>query len=85
MTIKERAIGIAMRTFLSDFEGTEVEVYEKLLEENRYDGWDVVDYATVWAPFEDEPIGYAISAAKLLVEEITEALNECIGEWHYGD
>ena len=76
MNNRERAITIAMGTFLSDFEGTEVEVFDRLRNEPAGAEWYQIDYATVWCPFENDPIDYTIGCAALLADQIEGALNE---------
>jgi hypothetical protein len=75
MTNRERAITIAMGTFLSEYDGTEVETYEKLCAEPEGTEWYQIDYATVWCPFENDPIDYVMGNATQLVEQIERALD----------
>lgn len=76
MTNKERAITIAISTFLSDFEGTEVETYNKLLVEPDDTEWCDIEYATVWCVFEEDPVDYVVDNLTQLVEQIEKALDE---------
>jgi hypothetical protein len=55
MTTREKAITIAINTFLSEYDNDAVETYE-LLSNELADSFDCIDYATVWHKFEDDTI-----------------------------
>jgi len=75
MTNSERAITIAISTFLSHYEGTEVETFERLSHEPADKQWYQIDYATVWCPFEDDSIEYVFGNMAELADQIERALD----------
>ena len=74
MTTKEKAIKIAINTFLSEYEGTALEVYEKLRSESS-DDWYSIEYATVWSPFETDPVSYLVDNMDNLIDSIVKAFD----------
>ena len=51
--VREKAIRIAIGTFLSDWEGDAVDVFNKLIDETSNPMISEIDYVTAWEPFED--------------------------------
>ena len=68
-TVIEKAIQIAVDTFLSDYSGSAVDVYTRLKNENT-EHWSEVDYVTVWSPFENS----------MCVSEVTYAMSTLIDD-----
>ena len=69
MTNQEKAIQIAIDTFLSDYTATAIETYERLKNEVHAD-WNELDYCTVWLPFENEHIDDTLDSIDNLIESI---------------
>ena len=59
MTTKEKAITIAINTFLSEYDNDAVKTYEMLSNELA-DSFDCIDYATIWEKFEDDTISEVV-------------------------
>jgi hypothetical protein len=74
MTTKEKAIKIAINTFVSEFDDTEVETYNKLKSES-WDNWSKVDYAEVWLPFESYSVQEVVHFIDDLIEEVERQFN----------
>ena len=75
MSIKEKAIKIAINTFLSEYEGTELEVYNRLRSE-EHDDWYDIEYASVWCPFENDSVNSVVSNIDTLVGSIVKTFGE---------
>ena len=75
MSIKEKAIKIAINTFLSEYEGTEIEVYDRLRSE-EHDDWYEIEYASVWCPFESDTISYVMDSIDTLVDSMVKTFGE---------
>ena len=75
MSIKEKAIKVAVNTFLSDYEGTELEVYDRLHSE-KCDEWYMIEYASVWCPLEGDSVRYVMNSIDDLVESMVNTFSE---------
>ena len=76
MTVKEKAINIAIGTYLSEWEGDAVDVFNKMMEEESSVNFSDIDYAMVWEPFEYESVESVACYMNILVENIVESLRE---------
>jgi hypothetical protein len=65
----DKAVGIAMGNYLSEWEGTAVEAFTKLKQEEAEDFCDI-EYATAWQPFEDHSIDDVVSFMDTLIDDI---------------
>lgn len=70
-TVTEKAINIAIDTFLYEYAGNAVDVYTKLKDET-IEHWVDIEYATVWAQFEDMCVYDVALAITNLVDDIVE-------------
>jgi hypothetical protein len=73
MTVKEKAINIAIGTYLSEWEGDAVDVFNKMMEEESSVNFSDIDYAMVWEPFEYESVESVACYMNILVENIVES------------
>lgn len=69
--LREKAIYIAMDTFLSSWEGDAVDAYNKLIDETA-DQIKDIDFVTAWEPFEDDSVEDVLSYITSLVNDIME-------------
>jgi hypothetical protein len=69
MTTKEKAITIAINTFLSEYDNDAVKTYEMLSNELA-DSFDCIDYATIWEKFEDDTISEVVEYMDNLIDSI---------------
>ena len=74
MTTKEKAITIAINTFLSEFDNDAVKTYEMLSNELA-DSFDCIDYATIWEKFEDDTISEVVEYMDNLIDSIVKAFD----------
>ena len=74
MTTKEKAITIAINTFLSEYDNDAVETYEMLSNELA-DSFDCIDYATIWEKFEDDTISEVVEYMDNLIDSIVKAFD----------
>jgi hypothetical protein len=65
---KEDAVRIALNTFLSEYDGEPLAVFEKLADETQ--PWHEIEYASVWSPFEHYTVEYVFEAIAILVMSI---------------
>ncbi len=75
MTNNEKAITIAINTFLSEYDNNAVTTYEMLTIELE-DSWDCIDYATVWGKFEDESVSEVVEYMDNLIDSIMKLFAE---------
>ena len=66
-TVHQKAVEIAVNTFLSIYEGTANDVYVRLTEETIETEWADIDYAVVWAPFQQ----YQIADVLTIIDDLT--------------
>jgi hypothetical protein len=71
-TAYEKAVGIAMSNYLSEWEGTALEAFTKLKEEDAEDFFDI-EYVTIWQPFEDYSISDVVCYMDTLIHNIVAA------------
>jgi hypothetical protein len=74
MTTKEKAIKIAINTFLSEYDNDAVKTYEMLSNELA-DNFDCIDYATIWEKFEDDTISEVVEYMDNLIDSIVKAFD----------
>ena len=74
MTTKEKAITIAINTFLSEYDNDAVKTYEMLSNELA-DSFDCIDYATIWEKFEDDTITEVVEYMDNLIDSIVKAFD----------
>jgi len=74
MTTKEKAITIAINTFLSEYDNDAVKTYEMLSNELA-DSFDCIDYATIWEKFEDDTISEVVEYMDNLIDSIVNAFD----------
>jgi hypothetical protein len=74
MTTKEKAIKIAINTFLSEYDNDAVKTYEMLSNELA-DSFDCIDYATIWEKFEDDTISEVVEYMDNLIDSIVKAFD----------
>jgi hypothetical protein len=74
MTTKEKAITIAINTFLSEYDNDAVKTYEMLSNELA-DSFDCIDYATIWEKFEDDTISEVVEYMDNLIASIVKAFD----------
>jgi hypothetical protein len=74
MTTREKAITIAINTFLSEYDNDAVETYE-LLSNELADSFDCIDYATIWEKFEDDTISEVVEYMDNLIDSIVKAFD----------
>jgi hypothetical protein len=74
MTTKEKAIKIAINTFLSEYDDDAVKTYEMLSDELA-DSFDCIDYATVWGKFENDSISEVVEYMDNLIDSIVKAFD----------
>jgi|LakMenE18May11ns_1017448.scaffolds.fasta_scaffold7597060_1 hypothetical protein len=74
MTTKEKAITIAINTFLSEYDNDAVKTYEMLSNELA-DSFDCIDYATIWEKFEDDTISEVVEYMDNLIDSIVKAFD----------
>jgi hypothetical protein len=74
MTTKEKAIEIAINTFLSEYDNDAVKTYEMLSNELA-DSFDCIDYATIWEKFEDDTISEVVEYMDNLIDSIVKAFD----------
>jgi hypothetical protein len=73
-TTKEKAIRIAMGTFLSSWEGDAIDAYKRLCEdETTYIG--DVDYVVEWALMEDLTLEHLLSNIDCLINDIVSSFS----------
>lgn len=70
--VTDKAIRIAMGTFLSDWKGDAVEVWKRINEEEDFES---VDYVTVWEPFECEPFSVVYDNIECLINQIVDSFD----------
>lgn len=75
MTNHEKAITIAINTFLSEYDNNAVATYEMLTIELE-DSWDCIDYATVWEKFEDDSVSEVMEYMDNLIDSIMKSFAE---------
>jgi len=75
MTVKEKAIDIAIGTYLSAWEGDSIDVFNRMMEEASSVNFSDIDYAIVWEPFEFERVENVVFYMNTLVEDIVEAFS----------
>lgn len=72
--VKEKAIRIAMGTFLSEWEGDAIEVYNNLQnDETQY--MSDIDYVVAWSPFEDDLVRDFLGNVDCLINSIVESFS----------
>lgn len=69
VVVRNKAIEIAMGTYMYEWEGTALDAYNRLLIED-VDSFDEIDYATPWEPFEDFSITDLFNNMSNLVDDI---------------
>ena len=67
--VRNKAIDIAMCTFMYEWEGTVLDVYNRLKNEEA-DSFMAIDYATPWQPFENFTITDLFNNMSNLVDDI---------------
>ena len=75
MSINEKAIEVAMGTFLHDWIGSASEVYVRLCED-RHKHWHEIDYATVWEAMEN----YSVADVQAFISTLYDSIVTCIRE-----
>jgi len=73
--VREKAIRIAIGTFLSDWEGDAVDVFNKLIDETSNPMISEIDYVTAWEPFEDYSTDDVLGYITSLVNDIFGSFN----------
>ena len=68
-TIRDRAIEIAVNTFIFDYEGTPKEIYNKLINEDISD-WRDIEYAAIAQTFEENSVEDIVFYMTSLVDSI---------------
>ena len=72
--VKEKAIRIAMGTFLSEWEGDAIEVYNNLQnDETQY--ISDIDYVVAWSPFEEDMVEDFLYNVDCLINSIVESFS----------
>jgi hypothetical protein len=75
MSNHEKAITIAINTFLSEYNNDAVKTYEMLSDELT-DSFDCIDYATVWEKFENDAISEVVEYMDNLIDSIMKSFAE---------
>jgi hypothetical protein len=75
MSNHEKAITIAINTFLTEYDNDAVTTYEMLTNELA-DSFDCIDYATVWEKFEDDTITEVVEYMDNLIDSIMKSFAE---------
>ena len=72
--VKEKAIRIAMGTFLSEWEGDAIEVYNNLQnDETQY--MSDIDYVVAWSPFAEDMVEDLLYKVDCLINSIVESFS----------
>ena len=74
MSNHEKAITIAINTFLSEYDNDAVKTYEMLSDELA-DSFDCIDYAMVWEKFENDSISEVVEYMDNLIDSIVKAFD----------
>lgn len=67
--VKTNATIIAVHTFLSSFDGSALEVYDRLVEDQNK-SLDEIDYALIWQPFENYELVDVLEYIDNLISDI---------------